>query len=121
VFATPVDRTIHLARQRHAVVFLDTFICNAHTTAAAALWMGVSAITKPCQAFASRVAASLLNALGLDELIVKTNEDYVELACRLAEGKSFFISLKDKVVSNQQSTALFNTDDYTCALEHGFC
>src|SRR5436189_3507313 len=59
----------HLARHRLADLFLDTLPYNAHTTACDALWAGLPVLTCPGETFAGRVAASLLNAVGLSELI----------------------------------------------------
>ena len=70
----------HLARLRLGDLFLDTLYYNAHTTACDALWAGLPVVTHPGQTFASRVAGSLLNAVGLPELIVPSLEDYEALA-----------------------------------------
>ena len=60
-----LDLASHIARLRAADLFLDTWPCNAHTTASEALWAGVPVLTVPGQTFASRVAASLVSACGL--------------------------------------------------------
>ena len=78
----------HLARQRHADLFLDTLPYNAHTTASDALWAGVPVLTCLGATFAGRVAASLLKAVGLDELITHSLHDYEALARRLAGEES---------------------------------
>ena len=74
----------HLARHRQADLFLDTLPYNAHTTCSDALWAGLPVLTLMGQSFASRVAASLLNAIGLPELITNTQEEYEALAIELA-------------------------------------
>ena len=74
----------HLARQRLADLFVDTFTFNAHTTAAEALWAGLPVVTKVGLGFAARVAGSLLNAVGLPELITETEQDYEALILELA-------------------------------------
>ena len=76
VFAGPVAKSAHLARLGHADLFLDTFICNAHTTASDALWAGVPVLTCPGETFATRVAASLLHAVGLPELVCQDAGEY---------------------------------------------
>ena len=78
----PLDE--HLARHRLADLFLDTWPYNAHTTASDALWAGLPVLTRTGQSFASRVAASLLTALGLPGLITGSSEDYETLAIALA-------------------------------------
>ena len=75
----------HLARHRLADLFLDTLPYNAHTTASDALWVGLPVLTCMGNAFAGRVAASLLNAIGLPELVTHSIEDYEALALRLAK------------------------------------
>lgn len=80
IFAPRTDLAAHLARFRLADLFLDTFPCTAHTTASDALWCGVPVVTRIGETFASRVAASLLRAAGLPELIAKDAEHYYEIA-----------------------------------------
>ena len=83
-FAPKLDLPGHLARLRAADLFLDTWPCNAHTTASEALWAGVPVLTVPGPTFASRVAASLVTACGLADLACRDAEHYVELATALA-------------------------------------
>ena len=71
IFAEKVTPEKHLERHNHADLFLDTFNCNAHTTASDALWSGLPVVTKIGKQFAARVASSLLTAIGLPELITK--------------------------------------------------
>jgi protein O-GlcNAc transferase len=80
VFAPKVASSVHLARHQHADLFLDTLPINAHTTACDALWARVPVVTCMGQTFASRVAASLLTAVGLPELITHNLADYEALA-----------------------------------------
>ena len=84
VFADRVSPAEHLARHAQADLFLDTFRYNAHTTASDALWAGLPLVTLPGRSFAARVAASLLTAMGLPELIAETPGDYERLALALA-------------------------------------
>ena len=83
VFAKNRPLAEHLARHRLADLFIDAFPCNAHTTASDALWAGLPVLTLMGNSFASRVAASLLNAIGLPELIATTSQAYEALAIRL--------------------------------------
>ena len=84
VFASSLTVDEHLARHRLADLFLDTLPYNAHTTASDALWAGLPVLTRTGETFASRVAASLLRAIGLPELITSTESEFEELAVELA-------------------------------------
>jgi predicted O-linked N-acetylglucosamine transferase (SPINDLY family) len=117
VFAERMPLSEHLARHRQAGLFLDTFPYNAHTTTSDALWTGLPVLTLMGNSFASRVAASLLNAMGLPELICNSQEDYEALAIELANNPEKFIALKQKLVSNRLTTPLFDTPQFTKGLE----
>src|SRR5262249_41621716 len=80
IFAPKAALADHLARHRLADLFLDTYYCNAHTTASDALWAGLPVVTCVGAAFAGRVAASLLHAVGLPELVTTSLNDYAALA-----------------------------------------
>jgi predicted O-linked N-acetylglucosamine transferase (SPINDLY family) len=99
----------HLARHRLADLFLDTFPYNAHTTAQDALWAGLPLVTYRGQAFAARVAASLLHAVGLPELIAESLEDYEALAFRLATDPALLGAVRDKLARNRLTHPLFDT------------
>ncbi len=94
VFASRRPLPEHLARHRLADLFLDTFPVNAHTTASDALWAGVPLLTLAGQTFASRVAGSLLRAIGLPELIAASLEDYEAMALRLANDRQCLADLR---------------------------
>jgi predicted O-linked N-acetylglucosamine transferase (SPINDLY family) len=100
----------HLARLQLADLFLDTLPFNAHTTASDALWAGLPVITCLGAAFPGRVAASVLKAAGLDELITASLADYETLALKLARDPALLAGLKAKIAGNRNSCALFNTD-----------
>ncbi len=117
VFAARMSTPDHLARHAHADLFLDTFPYTAHTTASDALWMGVPVLTRPGQSFASRVAASLLNAIGLPELIAATPADYEDMAVAFAAGGRDLAAVKSKLARNRLSTPLFDTLAFTRHLE----
>ncbi len=110
----------HLARHRQADLFLDTLPYNAHVTAGDALWAGLPVITCLGSTFAGRVAASLLNAAGLSELITASLEDYEVLALKLARDPSLLASIKHKLASNIKIFPLFNTERFTRHLEAGY-
>ena len=120
VFADNVSREDHLARHKLADLFLDTFSFNAHSTATDALWGGLPLITKVGEQFVARCGASYLNAIGLPELIVETDEEYEVLAFELATNKSLMTSIKEKLVNNRTATPLFDTKTYTQNLEKSF-
>jgi protein O-GlcNAc transferase len=99
----------HLARHHLADLFLDTLPYNAHSTASDALWAGLPVLTCKGEAFASRVAASLLNAISLSELITSTQEEYETLAVKLATHPELLICIKEKLSQNKLTAPLFDT------------
>jgi protein O-GlcNAc transferase len=110
----------HLARHRLADLFLDTTPFNAHTTANDALYAGLPVLTCVGQSFASRVAASLLKAVGLGELITNSLEEYEALALRLIKDPSHLASVREKLARNRRSAALFDTAHFTRRLEAAY-
>ena len=110
----------HLARQRQADLFLDTLPYNAHTTASDALWAGLPVLTCTGETFAGRVAASLLRAVGLPELVTMSLEDYEALALKLAHDLSFLQAIKAKLVRNRNIYPLFDTARFTRHLEAAY-
>jgi predicted O-linked N-acetylglucosamine transferase (SPINDLY family) len=120
VFAERMPLPDHLARHRLADLFLDTFPYNAHTTTSDALWAGLPVLTLIGQSFASRVAASLLNTIGLPELIANTQEEYEALAIELALNTKRLADIKLKLAKNRLSTPLFNTPLFTKNLEAAY-
>jgi len=110
IFAGRADLADHLARHRYADLFLDTLPCNAHTTASDALWAGVPVLTCLGATFAGRVAASLLKAVGLDELITHSLQDYEALARRFARDETYLLAIKDLLARNRTICPLFNTE-----------
>jgi predicted O-linked N-acetylglucosamine transferase (SPINDLY family)/ADP-heptose:LPS heptosyltransferase len=110
----------HLARHRLADLFLDTLPYNAHTTSSDALWAGLPVLTCMGEAFASRVAASLLTAIGLPELITSTGEDYEALAIKLATHPELLATIKQKLADNRLTCPLFNTVLFTQHIESAY-
>jgi predicted O-linked N-acetylglucosamine transferase (SPINDLY family) len=117
VFAPRMALDEHLARHRLADLFLDTLPCNAHTTASDALWVGLPVLTCAGESFAGRVAASLLNAVGLSELIMASQADYCAQAVKLGQQPWQLASLKSKLESHLCAATLFDTRRYTGHLE----
>jgi protein O-GlcNAc transferase len=120
VFARRIPLEEHLARHRLADLFLDTLPYNAHTTASDALWVGLPMITRQGGAFAGRVAASLLNAIGLPELVTHSIEDYEALALRLANDTSLLEVYRDRLAHNRLTHPLFDTDRFRRHIEAAY-
>jgi protein O-GlcNAc transferase len=108
VFAATRPHDEHLARHANADLFLDTRTCNAHTTASDALWSGLPVLTVPGDAFAGRVASSLLHALGLPELIARDLGDYEGRAVALARDAAALRELRAKLEANRLTAPLFD-------------
>lgn len=102
----------HIARLRVADLFLDTWPCNAHTTASEALWAGVPVLTVPGPTYASRVAASLVSACGLPDLACEDESSYVALACALAAEPGVLAHIKAQLNEQRLTLPLFDTDRY---------
>lgn len=120
VFAKRADHGVHLARHRLADLFLDTLPYNAHTTGTDALWMGLPVLTQIGKAFHARVAASLLHAIGLPELITETAEEYEALAIELATDSDKLQHLRDKLAANRDASLLFDSDRYARSMEDAY-
>jgi predicted O-linked N-acetylglucosamine transferase (SPINDLY family) len=117
IWAADVPLAEHLARYRAADLFLDTTPYNAHATAADALWAGLPVLTVMGEAFAGRVAASLLQAVGMPELVASNLADYEALASALARDPARLASLREKLARNIGTMPLFDTDSFTRDLE----
>jgi len=104
--ALPAD---HLARQRLADLFLDTLPCNAHTTASDALWAGLPVLTCLGEAFAGRVAASLLHAAGAADMVTSSLEEYGALALKLAREPARLADIRARIARNRDTCPLFDT------------
>jgi predicted O-linked N-acetylglucosamine transferase (SPINDLY family) len=120
VFAQRMPLADHLARHRIADLFLDTLPFNAHTTASDALWAGLPLVTQLGRTFAGRVGASLLGAIGLPELITKSQPAYEALAIELGNNPTRLAALKRKLDANRLTTTLFDTDGFARHLEAAY-
>jgi predicted O-linked N-acetylglucosamine transferase (SPINDLY family) len=120
IFAKPMPLSEHLARHRLADLFLDTLPYNAHTTASDALWTGLPVLTHIGETFAGRVAASLLNAIGLSELVATTPQAYEALAIELATHPENLAAIKSKLATNRLTTPLFDTQTFTRHIEAAY-
>jgi predicted O-linked N-acetylglucosamine transferase (SPINDLY family) len=110
----------HLAQLRLADLFIDTYYFNAHTTASDALWAGLPVLTRLGQTYAGRVAASLLKAAGLPELITETPGDYARLAIELAMDAPQLAAIKERLATNRLTLPLFDTALFTRHIEAAY-
>ncbi len=117
IFGPVLPVAEYLARYRAADLFLDTLPYNAGTTASDALWAGLPVLTLPGESFASRMAASLLTAAGVPELIATSRADYERRAIELATGGQRLEALKQKLAANRSACALFDSATFTRNLE----
>lgn len=117
IFAPRVSIADHLARHVHADLFLDTQPYNAHTTCSDALWMGLPVLTCAGETFAARVAGSLIHAACLSELVTDSLKDYEEKALQLARSPTLLSSMKQKLMTEQLTSPLFDTAAFAQALE----
>jgi predicted O-linked N-acetylglucosamine transferase (SPINDLY family) len=120
IFAPRLGNNEHLVRHRLAGLFLDTLPYNAHTTASDALRAGLPLITCMGPSFAGRVAGSLLHAVGLPELVTHSLEDYEALAGRLAENPAELARLRNTLIANSATHALFDTDRFRRNIEAAY-
>jgi protein O-GlcNAc transferase len=120
IFAPKIPVADHLARHRQADLFLDTLPYNAHTTACDALWAGVPVLTCLGSAFVGRVAASLLKAVGLDDLITNSLKEYEALALKLAGDPAHLASIKRRLADNRMTAPLFDTERFARHMEAAY-
>jgi predicted O-linked N-acetylglucosamine transferase (SPINDLY family) len=120
VFAPRASPGKHLARHRLADLFVDTLPCSAHTAASDALWAGLPLITVAGTTFAGRVAASLLTAIGLPELITHSLADYEAVALSLAREPEKLATIRRTVGERRNTSTLFDTQRFTRSLERAY-
>ncbi len=120
IFAQRLALPDHLARHRLADLFLDTLPCNAHTTASDALWAGLPVLTCLGDTFAGRVAASLLYAIQLPDLVASSLDEYVELAIGLAANQDKLRKIRQALKVNRTESPLFNPALFVCHIEAAY-
>jgi predicted O-linked N-acetylglucosamine transferase (SPINDLY family) len=120
IFGEHLPKPEYLARYRVADLFLDTLPYNAGTTASDALRMGLPVLTCMGNSFSSRVAASVINAINLPELITTTQEQYESLAIELATHPEKLKIIKDKLAHNLSTAPLYDTPLFTQHLESAY-
>jgi predicted O-linked N-acetylglucosamine transferase (SPINDLY family) len=120
IFAPHMPLPEHLARHRLADLFIDTYPCNAHVTASDALWAGLPMLTCSGRSFASRVAASLLKAVGLPDLITSGLAEYEMRIGDLLANRHELRALRDRLGRNLGTAPLFDTDRFRRHLEAAY-
>lgn len=121
VWARRASRQDHLARLANADLMLDTLPYNAHATASDALWAGVPLLTCAGRAFPGRVAASLLQAAGLPELVTGNLADYESVALKLARDPQMRHALRDKLIGNRLQMPFFDSHRHARMMEAAYC
>jgi protein O-GlcNAc transferase len=120
IFGEQLNREAYMARYRAADLFLDTLPYNAGATASDSLWAGLPVLTCMGESFASRVAGSLLHAIGLPELVTETQSDYEALAVELGTNPFKLKAIKDKLEKNRVTMPLFDTPRFTKNIEAAY-
>lgn len=120
VFAAHLGMAEHLARHRQADLFLDTFPYTSHTTASDALWAGLPVVTCAGRTFTSRVAASLLSAVGLPDLVTTDFAAYEALALKLALEPERLAAVRAALAAGRARAPLFDSDRFRRHLESAF-
>lgn len=120
VFGAKLPRPAYLARYQIADLFLDTLPFNAGTTASDSLWAGLPVLTCRGESFAGRMASSLLEAIGLPELITTTPAAYEALAIALAKNPARLSEIRAKLAPNRQTSALFDVKRFARTIENAY-
>lgn len=120
VFAPRLAHAEHLARHACADLFLDTFYCGAHTTAADSLWAGLPVLTCPGETMAARISASIVRAAGLPELVAAGREAYEAAAFRLATQPGELAALREKLARTRKASPMFDTARRVRELDRAF-
>jgi protein O-GlcNAc transferase len=120
IFFERSTRDEYLSRYSLCNLFLDTFPYCAGTTSSDSLWSGVPVLTCIGNSFASRMGASILNSIGLQELITTDLLEYQNLAIKLASNSNFYSSIKHKLDSNKNIFPLFKPKEFTRSIEKGY-
>lgn len=117
VFSARLPREEYLARYRIANLFLDTSPYNAGTTASDALWAGLPVLTFTGKSFSSRMGASLLNAIGLPDLVADSQQSYEAIAIELGNNPNKCEMIKARLIENRLTTSIFDIEEFTKNIE----
>ena len=120
IFGKKMPPEEHFARLKIADLWIDVFPYTAQSSCADALWSGLPVLTRKGKSFTSRGASSILNAIGLNELITDTEKKYEEMATRLAQNPKFFKEIKNKLKKNRLTKPLFDTKLYAKNIESAY-
>jgi predicted O-linked N-acetylglucosamine transferase (SPINDLY family) len=120
IFSKRTNYEKHIARYKHVNLFLDTFPYNGHTTSSEALKSNLPIVTLQGSSFQSRVSASIINNLKLNQLITSNIEDYIELSIELAQNVNKYNELKHKLKNNLKIERISTNKIYTKDLETAF-
>ena len=120
VFAPRLRNEDHLARHLLADLFIDTYPCNAHTTASDALWAGLPLVTCAGETFPSRVAASLLNAMSMPDCVTYDLVSYEQKIVALLEYPQKLMELRNHVDVERTRSPLFDTKSIAKHLEMAY-
>ncbi|OLP52107.1 hypothetical protein BJF91_09885 [Allorhizobium taibaishanense] len=120
LFAPKMAYAGHLARVQAADFAIDTFPCNGHTTTSDMLWAGLPVLTKRGSNFASRVSESLLNAIGLPELVAQDDKALIDLVTGLVNDPLKVKSLKQHLADQRFKAPLFNSKRFCRHLEAAY-
>ena len=120
IFSDKLHISEHLARIKYADLFLDTFPYNAHTSCSDSIWAGLPVLTLEGDSFQSRVASSLLKTSGLNDLVAKNKDEYVEKAVRIARNKEHLNYLKNKLINSRESNPLFDNKSFANNIEKAY-
>lgn len=120
IFGKTMSPEMHLARMKIGDLFLDTTPINAHTTASDALWAGLPVLTLMGNSFAGRVAASLLKAINLSDLITFNRDEYESKAIEIAKNPMLIKDLKERLKINRSVAPLFNTQLFAKRIEKAY-
>ncbi|BBN13590.1 protein O-GlcNAc transferase [Marchantia polymorpha subsp. ruderalis] len=121
IFTDVAAKNEHIRRSELADLFLDTPLCNAHTTGTDVLWAGLPMITLPLEKMATRVAMSLCYAAGCGEdMVVSSMHEYEERAVRLAENPTLLKEVTNKLRANRLTSPLFDTARWVRNLERSY-
>jgi predicted O-linked N-acetylglucosamine transferase (SPINDLY family) len=120
LFAPKIEPDAHLARHQLADLFLDTLPYNAHTTCSDALWAGLPVVTCYGKTFHGRVAASLLKAIDMTELVTMGPSDYETVALDLAKNPALLKATREKLARNRTTTALYDSEAFRKGIEAAY-
>ena len=116
-FAKKINHAQHLERYKYVNLFLDTFVYNAHTTCSDAISMGVPVLTYQGKSFAARVGASIIKSAGISQLITESQEEYIDLACKIYHDRKLYENFKNNLQLKLSNCVLFDSKHYTLNFE----